>query len=229
MQAHRDLEAAQDDRVVDLRHLSPADPYIRPSKVASHHEQGEQQLTTATAPHRPSHAGLDQGRTADLHDRRRTCATSTWATPRATTTSSPRSARCCCSTRCCSSATRTSPAPSTSPSRARFGELEDHPVAGSDPDHPGLVRIYKTPDSAARALRERLAHRRHLARDAAVRLRAALRRMPAGRRRHDVGQHGRGLRAACPSTSRRRSPACARATASRPASAPRCRSKSGSR
>jgi taurine dioxygenase len=28
----------------------------------------------------------------------------------------------------------------------RFGELEDHPVAGSDPGHPGLVRIYKTPD-----------------------------------------------------------------------------------
>jgi len=27
----------------------------------------------------------------------------------------------------------------------RFGELEDHPVAGSDPDHPGLVQIYKTP------------------------------------------------------------------------------------
>ena len=25
----------------------------------------------------------------------------------------------------------------------RFGELEDHPVAGSDPDHPGMVRIYK--------------------------------------------------------------------------------------
>ena len=25
----------------------------------------------------------------------------------------------------------------------RFGALEDHPVAGSDPDHPGLVRIYK--------------------------------------------------------------------------------------
>ena len=24
-----------------------------------------------------------------------------------------------------------------------FGELEDHPVAGSDPDHPGLVRIYR--------------------------------------------------------------------------------------
>jgi taurine dioxygenase len=27
-----------------------------------------------------------------------------------------------------------------------FGDLEDHPVAGSDPDHPGLVRIYKSPD-----------------------------------------------------------------------------------
>lgn len=24
-----------------------------------------------------------------------------------------------------------------------FGELEDHPVAGSDPDHPGLVQIYR--------------------------------------------------------------------------------------
>jgi len=27
-----------------------------------------------------------------------------------------------------------------------FGELEDHPVAGSDPEQPGLVRIYKSPD-----------------------------------------------------------------------------------
>ena len=26
---------------------------------------------------------------------------------------------------------------------SRFGALEDHPVVGSDPDHPGLVRIYK--------------------------------------------------------------------------------------
>ncbi|MDI1451299.1 TauD/TfdA family dioxygenase [Polyangium sp. 6x1] len=25
----------------------------------------------------------------------------------------------------------------------RFGKLEDHPIADSDPDHPGLVRIYK--------------------------------------------------------------------------------------
>ncbi|GKT34174.1 TauD/TfdA family dioxygenase, partial [Aduncisulcus paluster] len=30
----------------------------------------------------------------------------------------------------------------------RFGPLEDHPVADSDPDHPGLVRIYKEIDSA---------------------------------------------------------------------------------
>jgi taurine dioxygenase len=29
----------------------------------------------------------------------------------------------------------------------RFGPLEDHPVVGSDPDHPGLVRIYKDLDS----------------------------------------------------------------------------------
>jgi taurine dioxygenase len=31
----------------------------------------------------------------------------------------------------------------------RFGELEDHPVAGSDPEHPGLVQIYKRPDQPA--------------------------------------------------------------------------------
>jgi taurine dioxygenase len=29
----------------------------------------------------------------------------------------------------------------------RLGELEDHPVAGSDPDNPGLVRIYRGPES----------------------------------------------------------------------------------
>ncbi|MDR0215209.1 MAG: TauD/TfdA family dioxygenase [Comamonas sp.] len=28
----------------------------------------------------------------------------------------------------------------------KFGELEDHPVVGSHPDHPGLVQIYKTPE-----------------------------------------------------------------------------------
>ncbi|MGX7926745.1 TauD/TfdA dioxygenase family protein [Tsuneonella sp. HG094] len=30
----------------------------------------------------------------------------------------------------------------------RFGSLEDHPVVGSNPDHPGLVRIYKDEMSA---------------------------------------------------------------------------------
>jgi taurine dioxygenase len=29
----------------------------------------------------------------------------------------------------------------------RFGELEDHPVVGSDPEHPGLVLIYKSADT----------------------------------------------------------------------------------
>ncbi len=29
----------------------------------------------------------------------------------------------------------------------RFGPLEDHPVAGSHPDYPGLVQIYKSPES----------------------------------------------------------------------------------
>ncbi|WP_080745300.1 TauD/TfdA dioxygenase family protein [Cupriavidus necator] len=30
---------------------------------------------------------------------------------------------------------------------SRFGKLEDHPMLDSDPDLPGLVQIYKTPDS----------------------------------------------------------------------------------
>jgi taurine dioxygenase len=29
----------------------------------------------------------------------------------------------------------------------RFGALEDHPIVGSHPDHPGLVQIYKTPEA----------------------------------------------------------------------------------
>jgi len=29
----------------------------------------------------------------------------------------------------------------------RFGQLEDHPAVGSDPEHPGLLRIYKDLDS----------------------------------------------------------------------------------
>jgi taurine dioxygenase len=30
---------------------------------------------------------------------------------------------------------------------SRFGSLEDHPVVGSDPEHPGLVQIYKDENS----------------------------------------------------------------------------------
>ena len=46
------------------------------------------------------------------------------------------------------------PRPADQPSRPRqlaerFGPLEGHPVAGSDPEHPGLVRIYKDLDSPA--------------------------------------------------------------------------------
>src|SRR6516164_11403483 len=69
-----------------------------------------------------------------------------------------------------------------------FGEVEDHPVAGSDPEHPGLVRIYKSPEVP----NDRYENAWHtdcdVAREATVRLRVALHRMSAGRRRHDVGQ-----------------------------------------
>ena len=74
-----------------------------------------------------------------------------------------------------------------------FGELEDHPVAGSDPENPGSRSHLQIARPAERPLRKRLAYRRHLAREAAVRLCASLRRMSAGGRRHDVGQYGRGL------------------------------------
>jgi alpha-ketoglutarate-dependent taurine dioxygenase len=30
----------------------------------------------------------------------------------------------------------------------RFGALEDHPIVGSHPEHPGLVQIYKTPEGS---------------------------------------------------------------------------------
>ena len=75
----------------------------------------------------------------------------------------------------------------------RFGPLEDHPVAGSDPDHPGLVRIYKDLDSKPEHYEN------------AFHCDATWREVPpfgsvlrcvggsAGRRRHHLGQHGRGL------------------------------------
>ena len=78
----------------------------------------------------------------------------------------------------------------------RFGELEDHPVAGSDPEHPGLVRIYKTPDKP----NDRYENSWHT--DATWRaappfgcvLRCV--ECPPVGRRHDVGEHGARLREA---------------------------------
>ncbi len=110
-----------------------------------------------------------------------------------------------------------------------FGELEDHPVAGSDPGTSGPRAHLQVARRADRPLRERVAHRRHLAREAAVRLRSALRRMPAGRRRHDVGQHGEAYEKLPDDIKAQDRGPCAPATASRPHSAPRCRSKSASR
>ena len=61
----------------------------------------------------------------------------------------------------------------------RFGKLEDHPVAGSHPDHPGLVQIYKTPDSPPDRY-ENAWHTDATWREAPpLGLRAALRGMPA--------------------------------------------------
>ena len=58
-----------------------------------------------------------------------------------------RSARYCCATRCCSFRDQDISRTEHVAFARYFGELEDHPVAGSDPEHPGLVRIYKTPDA----------------------------------------------------------------------------------
>ena len=98
----------------------------------------------------------------------------------------------------------------------RFGELEDHPVAGSDPEHPGLVQIYKTPDKP----NDRYENAWHT--DATWRAAppfgSVLRCVECPPVGGDtiVGQHGAGLREAARGHQAARSPACARATASRP-------------
>jgi taurine dioxygenase len=78
-----------------------------------------------------------------------------------------------------------------------FGELEDHPVAGSDPGAPGTwCASTRSPDAPP----DRYENAWHT--DATWRekppmgWRAALCRVPAGGRRHDVGQHGAGVRKA---------------------------------
>ena len=201
-QAHRDLEVAQDDRLVDLRDLTERqhmkddhDTPPPPAHIATRGSIKVEPLTCAIG------AELSNVNLGDAVARRRA--------------RSPRSARCCSSTRCCSSATRTSRAPSTSRSRATSASSRTIRSPAAIPDNPGLVRIYKSPDQPERPLRERLAHRRHVAREAAVRLRAALRRVPAGRRRHDVGQHGRGVRPPARARQDADRRTCARATASR--------------
>ena len=139
-----------------------------------------------------------------------------------TTPSSPSSRRCCCSTRCCSSATRTSAAAEHVALAERFGQLEDHPVAGSDPDHPGLVRIYKDLDSPPEHY-ENAFHCDATWREAPP-MGSVLRcvETPRGRRRHDLGEHGRGLPAAARARAGPDRRACGPGTASRPASARRC-------
>lgn len=74
----------------------------------------------------------------------------------------------------------------------RFGSLEDHPVAGSDPDYPGLVRIYKDENSPPDYY-ENAWHCDATWRDAPHGVRAALRRLSAGGWRHDVGKYGESL------------------------------------
>ena len=89
------------------------------------------------------------------------------------------------STRCCSSRPRITREEHVT--WRYFGDLEDHPVAGSDPDYPGLVRIYKSPD-APNDRYENAWHTDATWREQpAVRVCVALCRMSAGWRRHDVG------------------------------------------
>ena len=180
----------------------------------------------SSAPHR---CRLDQGRAADLRHRRRAVERRTSAPPRATPALVAEIRALLLKHKVLFFRDQDITRAEHVAFARHFGELEDHPVAGSDPGEPGPRAHLQVARQPERPLRELLAHRRHLAREAAVRLRAALRRVPAGRRRHDVGQHGRWPTSGCPSTSRRRSPACAHATASRPASARRCRSRSASR
>ena len=72
-----------------------------------------------------------------------------------------------------------------------FGPLEDHPVVGSDPDHPGLVRIYRSDNPHSY---ENTYHCDGLWRPNPGHGRgAALHRVPGGRRRHHLGEHGQGL------------------------------------
>ena len=85
----------------------------------------------------------------------------------------------------------------------RFGPLEDHPALGSDPEHPGLVRIYKDLDSPAEHYENAYPLRRDLARGARrwVRVLRCVESPAVGGDTIWV-EHGRRRTSACPSTSR---------------------------
>ena len=90
------------------------------------------------------------------------------------------------------------PRPGHHPRRARRPGREVRAAGGPPgrrqrPRPPGPGPHLQGPRQQARALRERLPLRRHLARGAALRLGAPLRRRSRRRRRHHLGQHGRGL------------------------------------
>ncbi len=114
------------------------------------------------------------------------------------------------------------PRASTSLSPSGSGRWRTTRSLGSDPDHPGLVRIYKDLDSTP----EHYENAFHC--DATWResppMGSVLRcvETPAGRRRHDLGEHGRGLPAAARARADPDRAACAPGTASRRASARRC-------
>ena len=81
----------------------------------------------------------------------------------------------------------------------RFGDLEDHPVAGSDPEHPGLVLIHRS--DTKESLREQLSLRRHVAPESGHGRGAALHRVPARWRRHACGSTWCRPTRTCPKTS----------------------------
>ncbi len=78
----------------------------------------------------------------------------------------------------------------------RFGELEVHPVFPHHPDHPELVLLG---GNAASKASENIYHSDVSWRaDPVDGVAAALRRVPARRRRHDLGEHGRSPTRTCP-------------------------------
>ena len=210
VQAHRDLEAAQDHRLLGLR-LVTEQPHRAPVKHDHRQRAGNRARDIACARSRSSRSPARSARS---------CATST---------SPPRRARrdLFAELKALLLQHKVLFFRDQDITRAehvafaeRFGELEDHPVAGSDPDHPGLVRIYKDLGHAARALRERLPLRRHLAREAAHGLRAALRREARRSAATRSGSTWREAYARLPEHIKAQiADACARGTASRRASA----------